>query len=96
MFIVLILTTLIGLYLYFLIDYALKIKLFKEEIKEVKASDIMKDLLFEPSQTGRFFDPIVHSPSIGDLFTLREEDESEITASDVWGYMEDRISRTKQ
>lgn len=72
MFVVLILTTLVVLYLYFLINYSLKNKLYKEISKMPSATDVMEDILFEPSKTGRFFDPIVHS----DIFSFREEPET--------------------
>lgn len=83
MIILIILTVLVILFLYLLFDYYSNNKLVKEQNKIVTASDVMGDILFEPSQTGRFFDPIVHSSPLQDIFSPREE----IEASDVLGDM---------
>ena len=82
MIILLILTVLVVYFLYLLFDYYSKNKLVKEQNKIVTASDVMGDILFEPSQTGRFFDPIVHSSPLQDIFSPREKIET-AEASDV-------------
>lgn len=58
-------------------------------VTEVTATDVFKDLFNEPSKTGRFFDPTIHSS--GSKYD--QMDDTDVDATDMF---EDMLNEPKK